>query len=463
MKVVTYLRVSTEMQKDRGSLETQRESLNEYCKKNNLNIIDSFEDVMSGGIADRDGILKIMAMLPLKKFEGVVVQNSDRVSRDFKDGTLFFNDFRKHNVRLISVMEGPLDFRDDNTDAMAKIRLIFSEMERRKMRIRTKVSMAALANTDRYLGGGLLPHFKVKIINKEKKIVKNEETWDLERQKYLDILKYRSFKKVAELYCINYSTFLEQVRKVELIGHRMFGEFIKDPYTLKKVKNKDPFISSEKVLPALLTDDEFNFINALLKDNRKKFKNPKRKYLFSGLLYCTCGKKFAGNIINKKTHSYYYYRCEGCKTFYNLDKLEINIKNAILSHPHLKLINDTTFRLQDLQDKIEFENKKLEDLVKKQREITQLLMDGLLDASTIKPELEKLKKLVDLSKQEIKKYENLILENSNFVITEDNISDLKELLFMENNDEIMEELQEILCLIINRIIIKTLEDIEIIF
>ncbi|MGL5640022.1 MAG: recombinase family protein, partial [Cetobacterium sp.] len=36
MKVVTYLRVSTEMQKDRGSLETQRESLNEYCKKNNL-------------------------------------------------------------------------------------------------------------------------------------------------------------------------------------------------------------------------------------------------------------------------------------------------------------------------------------------------------------------------------------------------------------------------------------------
>lgn len=138
--------------------------------------------------------------------------------------------------------------------------------------------------------------------------------------------------------------------------------------------------------------------------------------------------------------------------------MEINIKNAILSHPHLKLLNDTTFRLQDLQDKIELENKKLEDLVKRQREITQLLMDGLLDVSTIKLELEKLKKLVDLSKQEIKKYENLILENSNFVITEDNISDLKELLFMENTDEIMEELQEILCLIVNRIIIKTLED-----
>lgn len=285
----------------------------------------------------------------------------------------------------------------------------------------------------------------------------------MERQKYLDILKYRSFKKVAELYCINYSTFLEQVRKVELIGHRMFGEFVKDPYTLKKVKNKDPFISSEKVLPALLNDEEFNLINALLKDNRKKFKNPKRKYLFSGLLYCSCGKKFAGNIVSKKTKSYYYYRCEGCKTFYNVDKLEYNIKNAILSHPHLKLLNDTTFRLQDLQDKIELENKKLEDLVNRQREITQLLMDGLLDASTIKPELEKLKKLVDLSKQEIKKYENLILENSNFVITEDNISDLKELLFMENTDEIMEELQEILCLIVNRIIIKTLEDIEVIF
>ena len=53
---------------------------------------------MSGGIADRDGILKIMAMLPLKKFEGVVVQNSDRISRDFKDGTLFFNDLE--NIML---------------------------------------------------------------------------------------------------------------------------------------------------------------------------------------------------------------------------------------------------------------------------------------------------------------------------------------------------------------------------
>lgn len=463
MKVVTYLRVSTEMQRDRGSLETQRKALKDYCAKNNLTIIDSFEDVMSGGVADRDGILKIIAMLPLKKFEGVVVQNSDRISRDFKDGTLFFNDFRKHNVKLISVMEGQLDFRDDSTDAMAKIRLIFSEMERRKMRIRTKVSMAALANSDRYLGGSLMPHFKVEIINKEKRIVKNEENWDIERQKYLDILKYRSFRKVAELYCIPYGTLLTQVRRVELIGYRTFANFVKDTYTMKKVKNKTPFITGEKVLPALLTEEEFNLLNSLLKDNRRQFRTPKRKYLFSGLLYCSCGKKFAGNLINKKGVKYYYYRCEGCKQLYNVKKLEENIKNAIISHPHLKLLNDSSFRLQDFHDKISEENKKIDDYMKRQKEITQLIVNGLLELENIQPELKKLKNLIETSKTEIRRYEQLILENSNFTITEDNIADLKELLFMENTESIMEELHEILSLIINKIIVKSLEDIEVVF
>lgn len=56
---------------------------------------------------------------------------------------------------------------------------------------------------------------KINIFRKIK--VKNEETWDIEKQKYLDILKYRNFKKVAELYCIPYGTLLAQVRRVKLI------------------------------------------------------------------------------------------------------------------------------------------------------------------------------------------------------------------------------------------------------
>ena len=51
--VVIYTRVSTEEQADGYSLTFQKERLIQYCKINNYNIIEHFEDEYSGKSFDR--------------------------------------------------------------------------------------------------------------------------------------------------------------------------------------------------------------------------------------------------------------------------------------------------------------------------------------------------------------------------------------------------------------------------
>jgi site-specific DNA recombinase len=88
VKVLGYCRVSTNMQSEEGtSLDFQKEQIETYCKNNNLDLVSTFSEAISGSIYPRKRPLlaHILREIDYGNVEGVVVYKLDRLSRSIKD------------------------------------------------------------------------------------------------------------------------------------------------------------------------------------------------------------------------------------------------------------------------------------------------------------------------------------------------------------------------------------------
>ncbi len=76
MRVALYFRVSTDEQKERASIETQREFAAQYCKVHEIAVIGSYsDDGISGTIpvAERPDGSRLLSDARAKKFDTILV------------------------------------------------------------------------------------------------------------------------------------------------------------------------------------------------------------------------------------------------------------------------------------------------------------------------------------------------------------------------------------------------------
>ena len=108
MNVLGYIRVSSSKQVNEGnSLVNQEYMIQEYCLKNNLNLIDVIKDEgISGLKKERSGILEIRSLIDSNKIDVVVVYSLSRVGRRLKDLIEFLDYLNKKNIKFISLKEG---------------------------------------------------------------------------------------------------------------------------------------------------------------------------------------------------------------------------------------------------------------------------------------------------------------------------------------------------------------------
>lgn len=107
--VYGYIRVSTETQADKGyGLETQKNSIIEYCSKNNLNLIKIFADEGISGamknsddISNRSGLVDLLNTL--NGTNTIVVMNTSRLWRDDVAKVYIAREVRKLKGEIISI------------------------------------------------------------------------------------------------------------------------------------------------------------------------------------------------------------------------------------------------------------------------------------------------------------------------------------------------------------------------
>lgn len=83
-KLIGYCRVSTDNQKEEGTIEIQEHALSEYARANGYELVTIFKDEgLSGGLEDRPGLAELFTYLESdNQADGVLIYRLDRLARD---------------------------------------------------------------------------------------------------------------------------------------------------------------------------------------------------------------------------------------------------------------------------------------------------------------------------------------------------------------------------------------------
>lgn len=155
-KAVAYMRVSTDGQTgdDKFGLDSQRENILEYCKKNDIEIVDWFIDEDVSGAAEvKPGLDAIIAGAATNPpVEMVITAKTDRVSRDVAYYYAYKIRLQQVGMKIVSIVE---DFGQAGVLApmMEAITVAMAQVERGVIAARTSGGRSVKASRGGYSGG----------------------------------------------------------------------------------------------------------------------------------------------------------------------------------------------------------------------------------------------------------------------------------------------------------------------
>jgi DNA invertase Pin-like site-specific DNA recombinase len=302
-----YERVSTEEQAKYGfSIQTQVENLAEYCKNNNIKIVDHYtEEGVSGAKPSfkRPQMARLLDDVQAGKIDIIIFTKLDRWFRNVKEYFKVQEILEKHKVEWKAIHED-YDTTTANGRMAITLFLAIAQNERDKTSERIKVVFEnKIKNKECVMSDRSTPfgYIAQKDENGIRRLVKHpdlkdamQDFWDI-ATKYENI--YKAAKYVAQNYGIMYRT-----EKWSQIIHNPFykGEY-------RDVKDYcEPYVSEENW--------------AKMQNRHIKKTQQNRVYLFTGLIRCEkCGRAFASTPVIKKLadgtrKEYYRYRCNYADT-----------------------------------------------------------------------------------------------------------------------------------------------------
>ncbi len=153
-KSIAYYRVSTELQKEEGTIEIQKQKIKEFAAKNNFTIINEFSDNgLSGGLSDRPGLKKMLEIITTTDAEFILIYKLDRLARDLYIQEGLIKEFNNSNKQLISTLEPDLDSNDPFRKAFRQMLGVFSEFEKAMIALRLEGGRENKAKSGGWHGG----------------------------------------------------------------------------------------------------------------------------------------------------------------------------------------------------------------------------------------------------------------------------------------------------------------------
>jgi len=179
-KIIAYCRVSTDNQKEEGTIELQVEAIKDYCKSRDLELVEIFKDEgISGGLENRPALADLFSFLEeVKDIDSVVIFKLDRLARDLYIQEHIIKKLEALNVGLISTKEPNLASDDPMRKAFRQFMGIVAELEKSFITMRLSGGRINKAKKGRYAGGGVAIGYKSEgkelvISGEEAEIVKN--------------------------------------------------------------------------------------------------------------------------------------------------------------------------------------------------------------------------------------------------------------------------------------------------
>jgi DNA invertase Pin-like site-specific DNA recombinase len=144
MKVIGYVRVSTEEQAKEGfSLGAQGSKLTGYAALYDVELVGVIEDAgVSAKSLDRPGLQKALAMLRNGEVEGILVAKLDRLTRSVRDlGTLLDEYFGERAGKCLLSVADQIDTRSAGGRLVLNVLMSVAQWEREAIGERTSAAL----------------------------------------------------------------------------------------------------------------------------------------------------------------------------------------------------------------------------------------------------------------------------------------------------------------------------------
>jgi site-specific DNA recombinase len=164
LRVVGYCRVSTDNQKEEGTIEIQINDLSAYAKAKGFQIVEIFKDEgVSGGLEHRPALAEMFTYLESHPdIDSVLVFKLDRLARDLYIQEHLIKKIESLKKTLLSLKEPDLDSKDPMRKAFRQFMGIVSELEKSFITMRLSGGRINKARKGGYAGGSKPMGYKVK-------------------------------------------------------------------------------------------------------------------------------------------------------------------------------------------------------------------------------------------------------------------------------------------------------------
>jgi len=135
MKAAIYARVSTA---DQNS-ELQLREIQDFANRQGWEIVETYQDTISGAKASRPGLNRLMADAMVRKFHCLLVWKLDRFGRSLVDCLNNIKTLEDHGIRFVAVTQGlDTDIQNPASRFLLHVLGAAAEFERSLIRERTQ-------------------------------------------------------------------------------------------------------------------------------------------------------------------------------------------------------------------------------------------------------------------------------------------------------------------------------------
>ncbi len=315
LKAAIYIRVSTEYQVDKDSLQVQKRELAAYCEMV-LGIKDYviFEDPgYSAKNTDRPDYQRMMDRVRAGEFSHILVWKLDRISRNLLDFSAMYAELKHLGVTFVSKNE-QFDTSSAIGEAMLKIILVFAELERNMTSERVTAVMLSRANNKQWNGGRIPYGYEwdktlqtFGFNDAEARVVK--KIYDM-YEEYQSILYIARYLNNAQIYTRGGKEWsITAVHKI-LTNPFYIGTYVYNVHSDGKA-NKKRKAAEWVTVPdhhiALIQEEQFNRVGFMLKRNRRGGVPEDQTYIrknihiFSGITKCRkCGSLMSATLDKRR-------------------------------------------------------------------------------------------------------------------------------------------------------------------
>jgi len=386
-----YVRVSTEEQVKYGfSLDAQEEDLKNYCKSHNYSIAALYKDegISASTIKKRKEFMRMLE--EVKPGEIILFTKLDRFSRNLLDANLVIKDLEKKNVSIKAIQEDDIDTTTADGKFMFNIRLSIAEREREKTGERIRDVFKYKVAKGEVITGSLSKGFK---IENKKLVIDPEEAKFVKRA--FDIYElHQTIRGTALKLKQEFDINIENSVLRNMLTNRLYiGEYRDNPNYVESIISKE----------------QFDRVQHILKDKSIKYTSTGRKYLFTGLLECSnCNHTLVGFYSREAI----YYRCNRYAKFHACISTRC-VSEKRLEKYLLGILEDS---IKDYNIKVSYKSKtkdnstKIKKLNQELDRLNILFQKGRISEEYYNQEYDKIKIDIDSLKTTPKK--NIKLEHN---------------------------------------------------